>query len=122
MVAATNEVVLLDETAEARDCDALRSSREAIGCYRVLLEPYDWQVMIYHARGITGDNDTYVPDHRAVLQDMVERCELGRTLLSYATDGVAYLYIGEGGLGDDQIACVRTFERPGLFLQEAMTF
>lgn len=115
-----NEIIGLEGSGEAAECEALPRQIEVRSCYRALLDQYAWQVMIYHALGITGDNETFVPDHEAVLQDMVESCDLGRTMLTYATDGVAYLQIGAGGLSEQQIACVRGFERPGLHLQETM--
>ena len=112
-----NEVVDLASTPEAIACDAKQSSREGIVCYQAILGAYPRQIEVYHARGITGANNVFIPDAMNVLKGLVEQCNLGRTLLAYQTDGVALLYIGR--LNSEQVACIRPYERPGLTLQDS---
>ena len=49
-----------------------------------------------------------------LLQEIVERCELGSAYLQNATDGGARLLIGNPDLKSSQLNCVRSAERPGL--------
>jgi hypothetical protein len=110
-VAAQDEVVLFEGSIEFARC----STRE---CVRQVYASFDREIVVYHAPGISGANDIYVPNAVAVLEQIVRDCRLGRALLSYHTDGVASLHVGETPLTDDQMACIRSYERPGLFLLE----
>jgi hypothetical protein len=121
-VGQVNELVLLDDTSEAAECEEMQPPAVAASCYRAMISPFDWEIVIYYERGITGANEVYVPDAVNVLESIVADCRLGRTILSYNTDGVASLFVGSGGLSDIQQTCIRSYERPGLYLQEAPNF
>ncbi|MGX7952534.1 hypothetical protein ACWPM1_08200 [Tsuneonella sp. HG249] len=120
--AEVNEVVLLESTEEAAECNAKRSSEAGLSCYRAVLALYRWEIVTDHDLDVTGADAVIVPDANKVLNQVVGNCHLGRALLNHHTDGVAALHIGKGGLSKEQISCVRSFERPGLALRESQGF
>ncbi|MEL6529344.1 MAG: hypothetical protein AAGK01_04005 [Pseudomonadota bacterium] len=77
-----------------------------------------WNIEVHSGRGIPGSPgaDQYIANYLEVLQEIVDRCKIGKTVLVQATDGVSLLAIMNDDLSEDQIACVRTSERPGLRL------
>lgn len=79
-----------------------------------------WVIVAYEGRGIPGSPgaQTVLPDARNFLQHVVDSCELGRTVLMIATDGVIILHITNNNLTDEQLRCLRAFERPGLIVTE----
>ncbi|MEP0392503.1 MAG: hypothetical protein ABJ205_07360 [Erythrobacter sp.] len=80
-----------------------------------------YSIEVTSGRGIPGSPgaDFYVKDYKNVLQTIVDRCKLGRTVLVQATDGVSLLTIMNNDLSDTQITCVKDSEQPGLRLKDA---
>ncbi len=79
-----------------------------------------WVVVAWEGRGIPGSPgaDVTLPDARNFLQNVVDSCELGRSILTVATDGVILLHIANNNLTDEQVQCLRAFERPGFMVQD----
>lgn len=79
-----------------------------------------WNIEVLSGGGIPGSAgaDNYIRDADSVLQNIVDRCQLGQTILVRATDGVSLLAILEKKLSPTQISCIRSFERPGLTLKD----
>ncbi len=77
-----------------------------------------WNIEVRSGHGIPGSPgaDQYIANYLEVLQEIVDRCKLGETVLVQATDGVSLLAILNDKLSDTQIECVRGSERPGLRL------
>ncbi len=79
-----------------------------------------YSVEVYSGRGLPGSPgaDQYIADYLTVLQDVVDTCALGETVLVQATDGVSILAITDNDLSENQVACIRGKERPGLSLRD----
>ena len=79
-----------------------------------------WVIVAWEGRGITGGPGANVtlPDARNFLQNVVDSCELGRSILGVATDGVILLHIANTNLTGEQVRCLRAFERPGFIVQD----
>ncbi len=77
-----------------------------------------WNIEVHSGAGIPGSPgaDQYIADYLEVLQEIVDRCKLGASVLVQATDGVSLLAIRNDKLSDGQIDCIRQSERPGLRL------
>ena len=45
-VPESNEIVLLESLPEANECDALMNVTIGLDCYRELLSPYEWEIVI----------------------------------------------------------------------------
>lgn len=77
-----------------------------------------WNIEVHSGPGIPDSPgaDQYIADYLEVLQEIVDRCKLGKTVLVQATDGVSLLAIMNNKLSDGQIDCIRQSERPGLRL------
>jgi len=76
-----------------------------------------WNIEVRSGRSIGSTaSQVMISDYMTVLQGIVDRCELGRTVLVQATDGVSILAIMDDNITDDQIACIKESERPGLRL------
>lgn len=75
-----------------------------------------YNIEVYSGGGIPGSAGAnfYVKDYRQVLQAIVDRCKLGRTVLVQATDGVSLLAIMNDDLTGTQIDCIKASEQPGL--------
>lgn len=79
-----------------------------------------YNIEVYSGGGIPGSPGANfrVANYRQVLQTIVDRCELGRTVLVQATDGVSLLAIMDNDLSDKQIACIKDSEQPGVTLRD----
>ena len=79
-----------------------------------------WVIEAWEGRGIPGSPgaNTTLPDARNFLQHVVDSCELGRAILAVATDGVVLLHIENKNLTNEQVQCLRGFERPGFIVQD----
>ena len=100
-------------------CERFEDARERRECFYRDTET-NWSIEIYESGGIPGTPgaDLVVPNAFQVLQGIVDRCELGSAYFLRATDGVAHLYVGHPDLTPKQIDCIRSAERPGLWLRE----
>lgn len=78
-----------------------------------------WFISIIEGPGPPGGPDSafFIPNARAVLQDIVERCNLGETIFQHQYDGYATLSIDDTDLSTEKIHCIRQFERQGLSLE-----
>lgn len=75
-----------------------------------------YNIEVYSGRGIPGSAgaDFFVKDYKTVLQTIVDRCNLGRTVLVQASDGVSLLAIMDNDLTKKKIACIKENEQPGV--------
>jgi hypothetical protein len=106
VVAQNNAIV---EAQSEDDFDAARLAR--------------WNIEVYSGLGLPGSPgaQVYIVDYKNVLQSIVDRCKLGRTVLVQATDGVSLLAIMDDDLSQVQLDCIKASEQPGLRLKDWMT-
>ncbi len=79
-----------------------------------------YNIEVYSGGGIPGTQGAsfVVENYREVLQIIVDQCELGRTILVQATDGVSLLAILKNDLTDKQLGCIKEKEQPGVRLKD----
>ncbi|MEO1221647.1 MAG: hypothetical protein AAFY42_09920 [Pseudomonadota bacterium] len=79
-----------------------------------------WSIEVYSGGGIPGSPgaSVIVSDYHQVLQSIVDRCKLGRTVQVQATDGVSLLAIMNDDLSQEQLDCIKESEQPGLRLKD----
>jgi hypothetical protein len=117
---AAEEIVILDWNDPVRQAECADNKpaeyrkcmfREANGL---------WAIEIWEGPPMPRSNESpvMIPDALTVLQGIVDQCELVSTYYVRATDGVAFLRVGQPDLDEQQIDCIRTFEEPGLRLRK----
>jgi hypothetical protein len=116
--ASAEPIVIVDDmnAANIESCVRLEGDRQVREC--LYGEAQSWLIEISVGPGLPGTpgSEIFVPNAVGVLQQIVDRCNLGRAFLESGSDGQASLWVGHPDLTSPQIECVRSMERPGLRL------
>ncbi len=78
-----------------------------------------WSIRIQDAPGPpwARAREFFIPNARAVLHDIVDRCDLGETIFQHQNHGLASLVIDDTDLSAEKVRCIRQFERHGISLE-----
>jgi hypothetical protein len=119
--ASAKPIIALDTLDPARiaQCVKQPDQRQVMSC--LIGYAPNWGIHVSTDKIVSGFLVPDAPPPSAVvkvLQDVVDQCGLGAAFLQGGTDFQAMLWVGNPDLSATQIDCIRTKERPGIWLEK----